>query len=643
MTAFAVLVLIMVIHACTKDELDVTGSIFGKITDAATSEKLAGVRVSLSPGGESMTTGSDGAFEFPDLEPGQYEIQAQKLNYQTNTKRITVVAGKQASGDLELVPVAKNAKLELSVSTLAFGKDNTDLSFNIINKGNEKFNWNISGMDGVNWLSITPITGSVEAGKSHAVKVTLLRDRIAGNVETTIIINADKESVSLKITAGLEEITSKIGLSVNKLEFGTEQESMTFNVKNIGNAGAVDWTITGIDVDWLTVSPAHGNTDMGKSTAVKVSVDRSKVKGVMSTDFMVVADGESLPMNVTVEEKTVQKYLAVAPEILDLGTNESGSFTIRSYNGATAYQLMTRGDASWITFSKISGTIPQYDENVPTTTELISVFADRRGMEAGTYSCVVIVRSELGDKEIAVSMTVDQSNLGPESVVSNGLYAYFTFEGVSSDITETGLNSVCKNTSYVSSYNGTQALKFTASEGSTLTIPEGLVDQRKMSVSFWVKGLTDGHIFHVIKSNNYSAFCLFMVDGSLKFNATEYTNSYPGYDRVPAFTHNSLSSGWHMVTLVSDFNETTYATVTTKLYVDGIYTDQTTESANPFSEAESGGNYNHGIKFQFGGSMKRNSTVTLNPVPMTIDNLRVYKSRNLSADEVKTIYNAEKQ
>lgn len=100
-----------------------------------------------------------------------------------------------------------------------------------------------------------------------------------------------------------------------------------------------------------------------------------------------------------------------------------------------------------------------------------------------------------------------------------------------------------------------------------------------------------------------------------------------------------------MVTLVSDFNDTTYATITTRLYVDGIYTDQITESDNPFSESEGmsdAKHYNRGLKFVFGGKIGNQYEPSLSPVSLTIDNLRVYKTRMLSADEVKQIYNSEK-
>ena len=160
-----------VVVACTKDEEVFTGNILGKVTDAVTGEVLKGVTVTITPGGLSRTTGSDGYFEFRDLEPKQYEIQARKSGFNTNSKTVTVVTDRDTSGDIQLTPVVQEGKLELSVSSLNFGSQNSSLSFNILNKGNNSFNWNISGLDKIDWLSVSPTTGTLAAGKSNAVIV----------------------------------------------------------------------------------------------------------------------------------------------------------------------------------------------------------------------------------------------------------------------------------------------------------------------------------------------------------------------------------------------------------------------------------------------------------------------------------------
>ena len=400
---------ILMLGACAKDEEVFTGNIMGKVTDAVTGEVLQGVTVTITPGGTSRTTGSDGYFEFRDLEPKQYEIQARKSGYSTNNKTVTVVTGRDVSGDIQLTPIAQDGKLALSVSSLNFGSQNSSLSFSIQNNGNKAFSWNISGLDKIDWLSINPTTGTLAAGKSNAVTVTLNRDRITEYKEATIIVNADSESLPLKITAEVENKNSKIALSTSVLNFGTEYSSLTFDVKNIGNAGDVNWDITGIDVDWLKVTPTAGTTAMSKSSAVIVNVDRSKLtEGKHSTTILINADGESLRVTINVE-KGSERYLEVTPSALVLGTSETATLAIMSHNGPTMYKLYGEGDFEWASFDKVEGVIPEYNPADVSTIEVLTLYADRTGLAAGDYSFTLIINSDLGDYAVPVTMTVQEN------------------------------------------------------------------------------------------------------------------------------------------------------------------------------------------------------------------------------------------
>lgn len=397
--------------ACTKDIVDTTGGIFGKVTNAETGEVIASATVTLIPGGKSATTGSDGTFEFQKLEAQQYEIQVKKSQFVTNTKRITVTAGQNASGDMTLTPVSENMKIELSVSSLNFGKTNSSLSFDIKNIGNTKINWNISGIDKVDWLELSPATGTLEPDKSNAVKVTLLREKLVKNEETTLLVNADKESLALKITAEVMTTSTKIELDTKTLNFGTEHSSLTFNIQNIGNVNYVDWTISGVDKEWITVSPLSGSTAKEKKSAVKVDLDRSKFTGHVSTIILVNADGETLPVTITADEAQ-QRRLEVTPGALAIGTSEGSSFTMISRNGPTAYQLQVKDNASWLKLSKTSGTVMEYNASNAATIETIQVTIDRTGLSAGDYSSTLIVHSDLEDVEIPVTMTVKSNGSG---------------------------------------------------------------------------------------------------------------------------------------------------------------------------------------------------------------------------------------
>jgi len=128
----------------------------------------------------------------------------------------------------------------------------------------------------------------------------------------------------------------------------------------------------------------------------------------------------------------------------------------------------------------------------------------------------------------------------------------------------------------------------------------------------------------------------------LKFIVTRYDNYYQ-FDDCGSFTHPDLTDGkWHHVVLVSDFNSTAYATITSVLYVDGQAVSTITEYANPFSESEVGqASYGTGTMFVMGGSLELGSNNILNGTNMIVDNFRVYDTRLLSSQEVKEIYEAK--
>ena len=185
---------------CAKDEEDVTGSIYGIVTDADNGEPIKSANVSLNPGGRSTVTGTDGRYEFLDLQPGQYTVQVVKSGYESNTKHITVEVGKTASGDMVLSKAS--SKLRLNTNTLNFGSGQTSLSFNISNIGTTgSINWSISSS--LDWVQISPLSGTTATGKTSEVVVTLLRDQITGPVSGIITVIADGESLPVTISAGM--------------------------------------------------------------------------------------------------------------------------------------------------------------------------------------------------------------------------------------------------------------------------------------------------------------------------------------------------------------------------------------------------------------------------------------------------------
>lgn len=729
--------LALLLVACTEDAEEMTGNLTGRITDAISGEAIQGANVTLSPEGLTKITGSDGIYEFIEIESRQYTVQAQKAGYESNTKTVNVLVDKVATADISLTPIGN---LELNTTTLNFGKTNSSLSFEIRNKGTSKFNWNISGLSTASWLDVNPGSGALEGGKSCTVQVNVLRNKLNKNAELTLTVNADKESVPLKITVEVEKVSTKIEVSPSKLDFGTDESVLTFSVKNIGNAGNLDWNVTELDVDWITISPMKGTLGEDKAQAVKVTLARELVKGHLKTAILINAGGESLPIEITADEKGTQ-YIAVTPVQVEFGKDkEKIPLTLTSHNASVAYTLLKKeGDATWLSLSKTNGNIPQYDAANPAMKETVELSVDRKGLKEGTYSCTlvvktnkeelevpvtmqveekaqrdfrvqpsvlsvgleksisftmfsgngatpyrlktkeeiswltfskvegtvadggsetisvtinrdgltpgnysctVIVRTDLGDTEIPLTMIVEET--GEAIAVPQGLYVYYKFEDDFNDATENAVNGFGMNSpTFVEGVTpASKAVKFNRSNNSSFNVNKPIIDSRDMTISFWGKDFNDGNIFYMVSSiQNNPMFTLSMSDGRLKFIVTRYNNGYQ-YTGTGSFSHPTLTDGkWHHVVIVSDFNKTSYSTITTTLYIDGLSVDTVTENANVFTEAGSDGTYGTGIKFIMGGSLRLNNSTTLNATNMSVDNFRVYDTRRLSAEEVKTLYN----
>ena len=95
--------LMMLSNSCTKKEHDLFATLYGVVSDHETGELIANASVVLSPGGKTKTTGTDGRYEFKDLDPQQYTITVQKTGYQTNRKTVTAVISESTEANIPLI------------------------------------------------------------------------------------------------------------------------------------------------------------------------------------------------------------------------------------------------------------------------------------------------------------------------------------------------------------------------------------------------------------------------------------------------------------------------------------------------------------------------------------------------------------
>lgn len=91
----AVICLPILFGSCAKKKVDTSVSIYGTVVDADTHSPIQGVLLTLMPSSKNCYTGSDGSYQFEDLNKQQYTITAQMGGYRTDRKTVNLEAGER--------------------------------------------------------------------------------------------------------------------------------------------------------------------------------------------------------------------------------------------------------------------------------------------------------------------------------------------------------------------------------------------------------------------------------------------------------------------------------------------------------------------------------------------------------------------
>lgn len=195
---------------------------------------------------------------------------------------------------------------------------------------------------------------------------------------------------------------ARLKLSSTSLDFGSEQSSLSFSIQNTGNSGTVKWQIMDAP-DWMTVSPLKGETAVGKSSAVVVTLNRALVKKDESATIRVVTDGESFPVDISAKAGTNFSF-SITPENLSFGTDATiRKITLRNetYNGTLQWKIQDYSSIKWISsVHPLSGSLGKGESAEVTVT------IDRSGITQKTSATIYV---EAGSKVIPVITTCDYS------------------------------------------------------------------------------------------------------------------------------------------------------------------------------------------------------------------------------------------
>ena len=313
---FGLLLVCGMYQACAPEELP--GSIYGTVVDKATGEPIKSAGVELSPSGLKTVTGSEGQFEFTELDPGKYTLLITKTGYIDGVSHtIEVKPGQQAKGDVQIEKLPPALKVvndnREEIDSLDFGSaiDDVARSFSIFNDGTETLEWELTAT--ADWIkSVSKTSGTLSAGATQSLIITIDRAKLSsGENKTTVHITSNSGSKQLVVIATNDfHVTTLNVLPVTDIKSTSavlngeivEDGSPKYTERGFVYAETtqptIDNTIQKIAVpftDDKTFSAAINDLTLGKKYYVRAFAIHKEVEVYSANEVSFTAEGSSLP------------------------------------------------------------------------------------------------------------------------------------------------------------------------------------------------------------------------------------------------------------------------------------------------------------------------------------------------------------
>jgi len=182
--------------------------------------------------------------------------------------------------DLDFDTGPSPPKLSINPSSLSFTLDplQTATKFFVVeNTGELPLEWNIEGIDDVDWIeNVNPISGTNNGGDKTTINVKI-------KAPSTQIGKDYKGILCVRSNGGMKQLTinlrvkgPELSLPIKSLSFNVdpnEDETQTFTIKNIGEK-TLQWSLSGWGgTDWIeSITPSSGYNNEGVTTTVSVKV-----------------------------------------------------------------------------------------------------------------------------------------------------------------------------------------------------------------------------------------------------------------------------------------------------------------------------------------------------------------------------------
>ena len=208
-----------------EEEPKVLGSVYGTVSDKTTGKPIQEAMVELTPGGLQKRTGSNGKYEFFEVEAGTYDLYVTKSGYESFEKKGIVVQGnskdKPVDIQLEKLPPALTIVDDKRnvIDSIDFGFDETtQKSFGIFNDSEEDLDWNIVPSECAWIKSFSKDAGILKPNQTQSVVCTINRNKLSIGKNSTIVhIVSNNGSKELKVIATSVEVIETLDISEEEI------------------------------------------------------------------------------------------------------------------------------------------------------------------------------------------------------------------------------------------------------------------------------------------------------------------------------------------------------------------------------------------------------------------------------------------
>ena len=384
---FLTMMVCMLLTGCSQDETTMFGSISGVVKDKITSEALAGVRVTIMPGGDSSVTGTDGNFQFKDLDASDYTISYAKEGYVSDSKKVTVSPGMNRDASVLLEPIVP--VLSVSPAKLDFEEETTTLALDIKNTGKGTLQWSLS--EDIGWLSCQPDKGTT-TNETSSIVVTVSREGLdRGNYNGTIVVSSNGGSQTIQVSMTVEAV--KLEVQPKSLDFGASETTIQLALSNAGT-GTINYTVASSDT-WLTTNKNSGSVTQSDYITAVVSREGLAVgKYDAALTFTVGRDHVVVPVHMEVAAVNLE----ITPSSLDFGTDKNSLQLVVKKTGMGTVNYTVSSSNKWLTTNKESGSVSQSDQ--------LTVLVSREGLSAGKYEAMLTLNADKEKFSVPVHMEV---------------------------------------------------------------------------------------------------------------------------------------------------------------------------------------------------------------------------------------------